>query len=92
MKSDYYVDSIMGDWKHDKKQSNKDNLVYTRRVEVKLHRDNAVVHTDPKDMKKYRVYGDVVLTEKKMVSVKTSLPTLFRGVELTETSNKDEVI
>lgn len=88
MKRDYYVDSVMGEWVHDKKESTKDAIAYKRRAEVKLHKDYAVDWVDPEDFKKYKVHGDVVLTEKKLVNVKTSEPSLFRGLELTPKSVK----
>jgi hypothetical protein len=92
MNKNYYVDTVMGDWKHDKKKSTKDNLCYTRRAAVKLHKDYAIEWIDPKDTKKYKVFGDVVLTETKLINISTSLPSFFRGVELTDTSEKTLVI
>ena len=78
MNKNYYVDAVMGEWKHDKKGSTKDNLCYKRRVEVKLHKDYAMEWIDPSDFKKYKVHGDVVLTETKLIDIKTSLPSFFR--------------
>lgn len=92
MKTDFYVDSIMGDWRHDKKGSTKEALRYTRKAPVKLHRDYAVAWTDPKDFKEYKVFGDVVLTEQKVMNVATSATSFFRGVELTATTEKAPVI
>lgn len=88
MKKDYYTDLIMGEWSHDKKESNKANLCYTRRAQVTLHKDFAMTWIDPADFKTYQVFGEVVLTEKKLVDMKTSNQSYFRGVELTDKSQK----
>lgn len=92
MKVDLYVDSVMGDWKHDKKSSNKDNMSFKREAPIKLHKDYAVTWTDPEDFKEYHIWGDVVLTEQKLVDAKTSNQTFFRGVKLTKTTEKKIVI
>ena len=92
MSKNYYVDSIMGDWVYDKKESDKDNLCYKRQAEVKLHKDYAMDWIDPTDFKKYKIFGDVVLTETKLINVKTSLPSFFRGIELTATSEKKLIV
>ncbi len=88
MKKDYYSDMIMGEWKPNKKTTTKESMSFDRRAEVKLHKDYAVEWIDPTDFKKYRVFGDVVLTETKLVNMKTSEQSFFRGVELTKTSEK----
>jgi len=90
--NDYYVDAVMGQWAHNKKKTTKENICYTRQAAVKLHKDYAVLWTDPKDFKQYKVHGDVVLTETKLVNLQTSEQSFYRGVELTKTSEKTFVI
>lgn len=92
MKKDYYVDAIMGEWKQDKRKSNKENLCFKREATIKLHKDFAMLYIDPEDFKEYKVHGDVTLTETKLVSTQTSAQTFFRGLKLTPTSQKDIVI
>lgn len=92
MSKNIYVDSIMGEWTYDKKKSTKENMYYIRRATVTLHKDNAVVYTDPDDFKDYKVYGEVTLTEVKLVNVQTSNPNYFRGVELLPGTKKDLII
>jgi hypothetical protein len=87
-----YTDEIMGDWKYDKKGSTKESMCYRRRADIKLHKDFALSYTDPVDFQDYKVYGDVTLTETKLIEVKTSQPSFFRGVELKPESKKDLVI
>lgn len=92
MKSDFYVDAILGPWKHDKKGSTKETMSWRRNATVKLHRDNAILYTDPEDFKEYKVYGEVTLTEQKLINIATSDMSLFRGVKLTKDTTKDLVI
>jgi hypothetical protein len=92
MKKDFYVDSIMGSWVHDKRKSNKTNICYTRKAPVTLHKDNALDWTDATDFKQYKVHGDVVLTERKLIELSTSNQSLFRGIELTDKTIKTPVI
>lgn len=88
MKKDYYTDSILGKWTHDKKASNKENLCYRRQATVTLHKDYAVDWTDPADYKEYNLHGDVILTETKLFNIATSDQNYFRGVELTDKTEK----
>ena len=92
MKKDFYTDSIMGEWKQDKRKTTKDNLCYKREATIKLHKDHAMAYTDPEDFKDYKVFGDVTLTEQKLVNTNTSAQTFFRGLKLTPTSEKVAVI
>jgi hypothetical protein len=89
---DYYNDLVMGEWKHDKKKSTKTDLCYARRAEVKLHKDHALPYTDPETFVDYKVHGKIVLTETKLINLKTSAPSFFRGVEFTPDTVKDKVI
>jgi len=92
MGRDYYIDQIMGEWVYDKKKSTKENLYYKRSAKVELHKDYAMPWTCPDSFKKYKVYGDVVLTETKLVEIKSSNQSFFRGIELTDKSVTDLVI
>jgi hypothetical protein len=92
MKDNYYTDVVLGNWVHDKKSSNKENLCYKRSAKVTLHKDYAMDWLDSKTYKKYKVYGEVVLNETKLIDIKTSNQSFFRGLELTDTSVKDLVI
>jgi len=89
---DYYVDSIMGEWTHNKKRSDKKIICYSRRAEVKLHKDRAMKWTDPETFVEYKVSGPIVLTEEKMLSIATSQVSYFRGLELTDKTEKEKVI
>lgn len=88
MKSDYYVDAVLGKWVHNKKKSNKEHLCYTRSAKVTLHKDYAMDYVDPEDYKKYKVHGEVVLNETKLIDIETSNQNFFRGLELTKDSVK----
>ena len=92
MKKDLYVDQVMGEWSPDKKGSTKDNMSFRRAAPIKLHQEYAVLYVDPTDYKQYRVHGDVVLIETKLVNMRTSDQSFFRGVELTPTSIKTLVV
>lgn len=92
MKQDYYVDAILGEWKHNKRKSTRDNIYYERQATLKLHKDFAVPYIDPESFKEYKVHGEVTLTEVKLLQIQTSAQNFFRGVELTPNSIKEEII
>lgn len=92
MSKDYYVDVIMGEWVHNDKKSTKQNLVYERTAKAKLHKDMAMDYIDPDDFKEYKVHGDVILTEKKLLNIKTGGSSFFRGLKLTDTTIKETKI
>lgn len=91
MKKDYYIDAIMGEWALDKDSTTKEALCYRRKAQVKLHKDYSLPYTDPINYKDYNVHGVVILTETKLVNIRTSAQNYFRGLELTPDSVKDPV-
>jgi len=89
MKADYYVDSILGEWKPNKKKSTKDALCFTRSAKVVLHKDHAMNNpNDPDNM----VHGEIILEETKLVNLKDSKQTFFRGLKTTKGTIKTPII
>lgn len=87
---EFYTDALLGNWKLNKKT--KTELHYTRSTNVKLHKDYAMDYTDPKTFKNYKIWGDVVLGEKKILVIETSNFSTFRTIDTTPTTEKQEIL
>ncbi len=87
-----FTEQVMGDWKFDKKSSSGDTLWWVRKAEINLAEVYAQDYIDPKSMKAMKIFGEVILLEKKAVSKVTSASSMFRSVEPTEKSVIKEII
>jgi hypothetical protein len=67
-KVNLFCDSLLGEWKPNKKQTNKQLLVFSRSAEVTLAEQYAQDWIDPVDFKKKKVFGKVKLVEDKIIT------------------------
>ena len=78
---DPFCDAVLGEWKPDKKNTDKDVLAFSRTAELDLAERHSQPWIDPVTLQKKRVYGKVVLTEVKFINKTTSDITLSRSME-----------
>ncbi len=76
-----FIDAVMGEWKPDKKLSNKDNLVFSRKAELDIAEKYAQDWIDPVSFKKKKVYGKVILEEHKIISKRNGDTSFERRME-----------
>lgn len=80
-KPDPFNDTALGEWKPDKKRSNKDILAFSRQVELTIAERYAQDWIDPVTFEKKKLYGKVIVTEVKIINKKTSEMSFNRSME-----------
>ena len=92
MNIDIYTDRVLGKWAFDKANSKKDKFCYKRSGTITLHKDHYQLWTNPLTFKKHKVYGEVILTETKLIDKIDSSEGIFRGLEMTDKSICEDII
>jgi hypothetical protein len=80
-KADPFCDKTLGEWKADKKRTNKDVLAFSRTAEIDIAERYAQDWIDPVSFEKMRLYGKVKLTEVKLVNKHNSEISFSRSME-----------
>ena len=79
-KVDPFNDVSLGDWKPDKKNSNKSFLAFQRTAEVNVPERYAIEWHDPVTFAKKLIWGKTVLTERKLISKDNAAESLQREI------------
>lgn len=76
-----FCDSVLGEWLPDKKMTNKDALVFTRKGECNIPENYCQDWIDPITFKRKKIHGKVSLVEHKIVSKKNGDVGYSRSME-----------
>jgi hypothetical protein len=77
-KIDPFNDASLGDWKPDKKSTNKEYIAFIRSAEIVIPERYAQEWIDPVTFVKKLIWGKAVLTERKLISKANSSESLQR--------------
>jgi hypothetical protein len=80
-KPDPFCDSVLGEWKSDKKRTNKDVLAFSRTAELHVPEQHAQDWIDPVTFDKKKLHGKVRLTEVKLINKHNSELSFNRIIE-----------
>lgn len=80
-KPDPFCDAFLGEWKPDKKKTDKTFLAFSRTREHVLTEQQAQEWIDPVDFKKKKVWGKVRFTEYKLISKQNGDASFSRNLE-----------
>lgn len=83
-KVDPFDSVALGDWKPDKKNTNKDVLAFIRTAEITIPEHHAQDWIDPITFNKMKIWGKTVLIERKLISKANSDISLQRKMEPAE--------
>jgi len=80
-KADPFDSHLLGDWQADKKHTNKNTLAFVRTCEITIPENHQQDWIDPVTFAKKKIWGKVVLTERKFINKGNSEMSIQRIME-----------
>lgn len=80
-KIDPFCDMTLGEWKPDKKLTNKTQLVFSRSAEINIPENYAQDWICPQTFTKKKIWGKALLSEQRVISKENGMESIQRQIE-----------